>query len=159
MNFQNSVKSGFSNFANFKSRASRSEFWWFALFSQLLQTLIQGVSASIASVASLVLFLPNLSLHVRRLHDTGRSAKWLIWLVASIAGMAVAFLGLLMQTTQTIANLDVGQLFDNGSQFWILVMFVFFISALCSVVVNFVFTLIPSANELNKYGPPPPPTL
>jgi uncharacterized membrane protein YhaH (DUF805 family) len=75
MNFPNAVKSGFRNYANFKGRATRSEFWWFALFSQLLQTLIQGVSASIASIASLVLFLPNLSLHVRRLHDIGRSAK------------------------------------------------------------------------------------
>jgi uncharacterized membrane protein YhaH (DUF805 family) len=157
MNFPNAVKSGFRNYANFKGRATRSEFWWFALFSQLLQTLIQGVSASIASIASLVLFLPNLSLHVRRLHDIGRSAKWIIWLAASIAGMVIAFVGLLMQTTQTIANLDVGQLFDNGSQFWIIVMFVFFISALCSLVVNFVFTLIPSDKEMNKYGPPPPP--
>jgi hypothetical protein len=65
--------------------------------------------------------------------------------------------GCLCKTTQTIANLDVGQLFDNGSQFWIIVMFVFFISALCSLVVNFVFTLIPSDKEMNKYGPPPPP--
>lgn len=159
MNFPTSVKSGFSNYANFKGRASRSEFWWFALFSQLVQTLIQGISAPTASIASLVLFLPNLSLHVRRLHDIGRSAKWLIWLAVSVAGVVIAFVGLLMQTAQSIANLDTKQLFDNGSQVWIFVMFVFFISGLVSAVVNFVFTLIPSNSEMNKYGPPPPPTL
>jgi uncharacterized membrane protein YhaH (DUF805 family) len=159
MNFPTSVKSGFSNYANFKGRASRSEFWWFILFSQLIQTLAQNISSSIASIASLVLFVPNLSMHVRRLHDIGRSSKWLIWLAASVAGMAIALIGLIMQTSQTFADLDTEKLFDNGSQFWILVMVVFLISAIVSAIVNFVFTIIPTDSNLNKYGPPPPPTI
>ena len=159
MNFPTSVKSGFSNYANFKGRASRSEFWWFILFTQLLQMFAQQVSGSTASVASFVLFIPSLSIHVRRLHDSGRSSRWLLWLVASMAGVVLAFVGLLMQSAQTIANLDAEQLFDNGSQFWIFVMFISLISFVIGLVVNFVFLLMPSDSEMNKFGPPPPPTL
>jgi uncharacterized membrane protein YhaH (DUF805 family) len=158
MNFQNSVKSGFSNYANFKGRASRSEFWWFFLFSQLLQTLAQDVPGSVASIASLALLIPSLSVHARRLHDSGRSIRWLLWLIASAVGVAIAFAGLLLQTAQTIANLDAEQLFDNGSQFWIFIMFISVISFLIGFVVNLVFLFMPSDSEMNKYGPPPAPT-
>jgi len=158
MNFPTSVKSGISNFTNFKGRASRSEFWWFFLFSQLIQTFAQQVSVSTATVTWFALLIPGLSVHVRRLHDSGRSLTWLLWLVASLVGVAIAFVGLLMQTTQTISNLDAEKLFDNGSQFWTLAMFVFMISMSFSGIVNFVFLLMPSDSEMNKYGPPPAPT-
>ena len=157
MNFPTSVKSGFSNYANFKGRASRSEFWWFVLFSQLIQTVAQQVTGSTATIAWFALLIPGLSVHVRRLHDSGRSLRWFLWLAASMAGAALAFVGLLMQSAQTIANLDAEQLFDNGSQFWIFVMFISLISLVIGSVVNFVFLLMPSDEEMNKYGPPPPP--
>ena len=158
MNFPTSVKSGFSNYTNFKGRASRSEFWWFVLFSQLLQTVAQQVSGPTGAIAWFALLIPSLSVHVRRLHDSGRSLTWLLWLVASLVGVAIAFAGLLTQTAQTIATLDAEQLFDNGSQFWIFVMFVSFISFAIGSVVNFVFLLMPSDSGMNKYGPPPAPT-
>lgn len=159
MNFPTSVKSGISNFTNFKGRASRSEFWWFFLFSQLIQTVAQQVSVSTATVTWFALLIPGLSVHVRRLHDSGRSLAWLLWLIASLVAFGIAFNRLLAQTGQTIANLDAEKLFDNGSQFWILAMFVFMISMSFSGIVNFVFLLMPSDSEMNKYGPPPPPTI
>jgi len=158
MNFPTSVKSGISNFTNFKGRASRSEFWWFFLFSQLIQTVAQQVSVSTATVTWFALLIPGLSVHVRRLHDSGRSLAWLLWLIASLVGFGIAFNRLLAQTGQTIANLDAEKLFDNGSQFWILAMFVFMISMSFSGIVNFVFLLMPSDSEMNKYGPPPAPS-
>ena len=159
MNFPTSVKSGISNFTNFKGRASRSEFWWFFLFSQLIQTVAQQVSVSTATVTWFALLIPGLSVHVRRLHDSGRSLAWHLWLITSLVGFGIAFNRLLAQTGQTIANLDAEKLFDNGSQFWILAMFVFMISMSFSGIVNFVFLLLPSDSEMNKYGPPPPPTI
>ena len=158
MNFPTAVKSGFSNYANFKGRASRSEFWWFVLFSQLIQTVAQQVSGSTATIAWFALLIPGLSVHVRRLHDSGRSLRWFLWLATSMAGAALAFVGLLLQSAQTIANLDAEQLFDNGSQFWIFVMFISLISLVIGSVVNFVFLVMPSDSEMNKYGPPPAPT-
>ena len=159
MNFPTSVKSGFTNYVNFKGRSSRSEFWWFVLFSQLVQMVAQQVSGSTASIAWFALLIPGLSVHVRRLHDSGRSLRWILWLAASLVGVAIAFVGLIMQTAQTFTNLDAEQLFDNGSQFWIFVMFISLISLVIGSVVNFVFLLMPSDSEMNKYGPPPPPTI
>jgi uncharacterized membrane protein YhaH (DUF805 family) len=158
MNFPTSVKSGFRNYANFKGRASRSEFWWFFLFSQLVQMLAQDIPGSAASITSFALLVPCLSVHARRLHDSGRSSRWLLWLVASMAGVVLAFVGLLMQSAQTFANLDAEQLFDNGSQFWIFVMFISLISLVIGFVVNLVFLLMPSHSEMNKFGPPPAPS-
>ncbi len=159
MNFPTSVKSGISNFTNFKGRASRSEFWWFILFTQLLQTFAQQVSVTTATIAWFALSILRLSVHVRRLHDSGRSSVWLLWLVASFSGFGIALSRLLTQTGQTFANLDAEKLFDNGSEFWILAMSISVISMSFSVIVNFVFLLTPSESEMNQYGPPPPPTI
>ena len=159
MNFPTSVKSGISNFTNFKGRASRSEFWWFFLFSQLIQTFAQQVSVSTATVTWFALLIPGLSVHVRRLHDKGRSLAWLLWLIASLVGFGIAFNRLFAQTGQTIANLDAEKLFDNGSEFWILAMSISVISMSFSGIVNLVFLLMPTESEMNKYGPPPPPTI
>jgi uncharacterized membrane protein YhaH (DUF805 family) len=124
-----------------------------------VRTVAQQVSGSTGAIAWFALLIPGLSVHVRRLHDKGRSLAWLLWLIASLVGFGIAFNRLLAQTGQTIANLDAEKLFDNGSQFWILAMFVFMISLSFSGIVNFVFLLMPSDSEMNKYGPPPPPTL
>ena len=159
MNLPNAVKSGFRNYANFKGRASRSEFWWFILFGQVIQTVSQNISATIASLISLGLIIPNLSVQFRRLHDIGRSAKWMIWPLASLLGAVLAFVGFLMQTAQSISNFDSEKLFDNGMQFSLWLMIAFLVSALIGGVVNLVFTLIPSDVEMNQYGPPPPPAL
>ena len=159
MNFPTAVRSGVSNFVNFKGRASRSEFWWFLLFAQLLQTFAQQVSVATATVTWFALMILSLSVHVRRLHDSGRSLTWLLWLVASLVGFGIVLNRLLTQTAQTFATLDAEKLLDNGSQSWISAMFVFMISLTFSGIANFVFLLMPSDSELNKYGPPPPPTI
>jgi uncharacterized membrane protein YhaH (DUF805 family) len=83
MNFGDAVRSCLQNYATFSGRARRSEFWFFMLFNLLVQvvagvvdSMILGVGA-IGAIATLGLFLPNLAVAVRRLHDTGRSG-WLI---------------------------------------------------------------------------------
>jgi uncharacterized membrane protein YhaH (DUF805 family) len=102
MTFQESIKTCLSKYVTWKGRASRSEFWFFMLFAVLcaivaslvdsiLGTSIKTVnpltgleqSAGYGYVYMLValgLFLPNLSVMVRRLHDTGRSGWW-YWIV------------------------------------------------------------------------------
>ena len=94
ISFEDAIKSGFSNFVNFEGRSSRSEYWWFTLFGIMvgLSTTFLDVklgyfqfdiySEEIPSIfdfgpasliSSAVLFLPILSLSVRRLHDLGYS--------------------------------------------------------------------------------------
>jgi uncharacterized membrane protein YhaH (DUF805 family) len=102
MTFVEAIKTGLSKYVTWKGRASRSEFWFFFLFvlaSVIVASIIDGIlgttfktvnpltgleqSAGYGYVYLLVavaLFLPNLSVMVRRLHDTGRSGWW-YWIV------------------------------------------------------------------------------
>ena len=89
MTFPEAVKSAFKNYAKFDGRATRSEYWWFALFQILLLLipiiLIARVHDSIAGIGGLLYLviglgtlLPGLGLLFRRLHDTDRSAWWIL---------------------------------------------------------------------------------
>ena len=85
MNPIESISSVFRNYVNFSGRAQRSEFWWFTLFSFVLHQLILGIIAAAVEalsilefIFSLAVLLPSLAVTARRLHDTGRSAWWLI---------------------------------------------------------------------------------
>lgn len=96
MDFVTAVKICLSKYATFKGRARRSEFWFFVLFWMLL-----GVAAAIIDTAffgfgprhsgpvgalvALILLLPYLAVHVRRLHDKDYAGWWLLlWLIPVI---------------------------------------------------------------------------
>jgi len=96
--FAGAVKSGLKNYSNFKGTATRAEFWYFYLFGVLLNIVLstfdsfiapQGGSPSMMTSAgplytlvNIALVIPNLSIGIRRFHDAGFSAKWLLlWLL------------------------------------------------------------------------------
>ncbi len=100
MTLPEAVKSAFKNYAKFDGRASRSEYWWFWLFEiivlagSMVLTLGDGIIANIGGliyiVAALGMFLPSLGLLFRRLHDTDRSAWWiLISLIPLVGGIVL----------------------------------------------------------------------
>ena len=83
------------NYANFKGRACRAEFWWTMLFYILVEVALTAAVGFISSfywdiwidptklqiimIALLLPFIvPNISLLVRRLHDTGKTGWWLL---------------------------------------------------------------------------------
>jgi len=73
----------FRKYFDFKSRASRPEFWWFAAFCLLVILIISqeifykySLLSLITLVVSLIIFIPNLSVGVRRLHDINKSGFW-----------------------------------------------------------------------------------
>lgn len=74
MKFATSVITCFSKYVNLQGRASRSEFWWFALFVFLIYLIVIFIDDDVTRqniaqpIASLALFLPSLSVQVRRLH-------------------------------------------------------------------------------------------
>ena len=175
MNFAQAIASGFKNFANFKGVARRSEYWYFALFTFLLGLVLSTVESVIwatpevpfdpsnpmesfqlalaqptylSSLASLILFLPQLSLLVRRLHDAGYSAKWLflylIPVVLTLGSLAFAF--------YAIAGLAPS---ESMMQFAIIlgVVAVFLLSLLAVSIFFLVLTIKPSksAEQGNKY--------
>jgi uncharacterized membrane protein YhaH (DUF805 family) len=70
-------------YADFKGRASRAEFWYLFFFVIIVQVaasflglLLGGLgSMAFSSVVLLLLFVPQLAVAVRRLHDVSRSGK------------------------------------------------------------------------------------
>lgn len=71
------------NYVGFSGRARRQEFWMFALFNLIIAGVLFGIGAAIGSqflygIYALAVFLPGLAVGFRRLHDTGRSAWWLL---------------------------------------------------------------------------------
>ena len=82
MTFGESISVCFKKYVGFDGRAVRSEFWWFALFTFLVSLVLGFVSQSLSSLFSLAVLLPSLAVGARRLHDTDRSAWFLLlWLV------------------------------------------------------------------------------
>jgi uncharacterized membrane protein YhaH (DUF805 family) len=81
------------NYVGFSGRARRKEYWMFALVNVVVLiglAIIDGViNTSIPFVLyELAVILPSLAVGFRRLHDTGRSAWWiLIGLVPLVGGI------------------------------------------------------------------------
>src|SRR5580692_10030293 len=94
MNFVEAIKSGFSNYVTFSGRASRSEYWYWALFAGIgamatfmLDAAIFGYSpgaSPLNGIFSLITCLPSLALAARRLHDSDRTAWWLLLALTGI---------------------------------------------------------------------------
>ena len=79
-------KKGLRNYTNFSGRARRKEYWYFLLvqtglmiIAMILDTIIFDTGVGLFYiVAGLGLFLPNIAVTIRRLHDTNRSGWWIL---------------------------------------------------------------------------------
>jgi DNA-binding CsgD family transcriptional regulator len=89
MTFFESIRTCLTKFAEFNGRASRSEFWWFALFITLVSAALVYVHQNLYYIFQIAVLLPFLAAGSRRLHDIGKSAWWLLFLLAPIAGIVV----------------------------------------------------------------------
>ncbi len=87
---------------DFSGRAGRAEFWLFFLANLgvliVLSVLshVVGLFMVLQFLYGLVTLLPGLAVTVRRLHDTNRSAWWLLlWFVPLIGAVALVLICLL----------------------------------------------------------------
>lgn len=83
MSFTQASRAFFARYFDYSGRSSRSEYWYAVLFLALASAACSIVDAAIgkpvfSALFNLLIFLPNISLTVRRLHDTGRSGWWLL---------------------------------------------------------------------------------
>ena len=84
--FTQAVRLYFQNYANFSGRATKAEYWWAFLFN-LLVNFAASLIQPIGSLVVLALFIPGLSVGVRRLHDTGKSWVYLLMSFIPIVGI------------------------------------------------------------------------
>jgi uncharacterized membrane protein YhaH (DUF805 family) len=99
--FSESVQTCFGKYGTFDGRASRSEFWWFYLANIAVVWIANFVfsvtgymtggqegaillSNLMQFIINLVFFIPFLAASSRRLHDTNRSAWWVLLLITII---------------------------------------------------------------------------
>ncbi|MGJ7442469.1 DUF805 domain-containing protein [Aquipuribacter sp. MA13-6] len=109
MTFTQAVSSVLGQYAGFRGRARRSEFWWWNLFTLLVGLTVAATevalgiggeaSGPVSTLLALVLLLPNLSVSVRRLHDSSRSGWWLLIALVPVAGFVVLLLFFLAPST------------------------------------------------------------
>ena len=102
MNFFEAIQSGFSNYVNFKGRAIRSEHNYWFLFAMLVGGITAMLDFSIGyedfddpspinSLASLILFLPGISVMLRRFHDINKSGWNYFWCFTIIGVIPVIY--------------------------------------------------------------------
>lgn len=101
MSFIEAVRSVLTKYATFSGRARRSEYWWFSVFVNLVSILAMAVDIAngfqvFTLAVALVCVVPGLAVTVRRLHDTDRSAWWLLINLVPLLG-AIALLVFLTQ--------------------------------------------------------------
>lgn len=115
LSFTDAVRQVFNKYATFKGRARRSEYWWFILFYCLVLiaaavldnlfgiTIERTFYGAIYCIAALVLFLPNLTVTVRRLHDINKSGWNILWGFIPLIG-AILLLVWCCQDSKAEAN-------------------------------------------------------
>jgi uncharacterized membrane protein YhaH (DUF805 family) len=167
------VGSVYANMFNFSGRARRAEYWWYALFIFLMSILLQAalvfwlirtVGSDPAAIQSamkhyeddiatwslwfgagyfIFVFIPQLAVTVRRLHDTGRSGWWMFkpFLVSFAIGFVGTFLAVFLGGgTASPAIMLLVATASLGCMIW-------FIVVLC----------LPGIYGNNRFGPDPIP--
>ena len=102
--FFESIRVCFTKYAEFNGRASRAEFWWFALFVTLVASALVYLSQSLSNVFLVAILLPLLAAGSRRLHDSGKSGWWQLFILAPIAGIILLMILWAMPPTEEPAS-------------------------------------------------------
>lgn len=152
MDFGTAIRTCFQKYAVFSGRARRSEYWYFFLFgvlvniaTSIVETVINAATSQqvpIGGLVSLALFLPQLAVNVRRIHDTDRSG----WLVGGFYLYCVAALA---------ACLPFIEMFRTGAiaPIWLFCGLAALIGPYA--IFLFVLTVLPGTHGANRYGPDP----
>ena len=93
-----------------RGRSRRMEYWMFVLFSFLIgiaTTIVDNVlgfgwegTGPLNGLTSLALLIPSFTVAFRRLHDTNRSAWWMLLVFLPIIGWIWAILSLIMNSDE-----------------------------------------------------------
>ncbi|MBS1033778.1 DUF805 domain-containing protein [Gluconobacter cerinus] len=115
MSFTDAVRSCFRRATDFQGRSRRKEYWYFRIVEICWTILVSVISddlkhsgSVIAGLLNLLLILPclymfvvDLSVSVRRLHDTGRSGWWML-LYFTVIGMIPVWIMMCFDTDYRI---------------------------------------------------------
>ena len=110
LNLFNSIGSCFKNFFNFRDRASRSEYWYFQLVFTIVSIPLfiyedssndtHLIYSGISAIIVLLLFVPAISVSVRRLHDIDKSGWFVLISVIPFIGWVILAIMLIGKGTE-----------------------------------------------------------
>lgn len=153
-------------YADFSGRASRREYWMFQLLNMLISYVLRAVLmigqslplqdgtpdvvlvifSGLGLLVTLGLFIPNLAVSVRRLHDIGKSGKLLFLNIIPFALVIPSIIFFYMIVDKTSQNLmPIG----------IIVIGICILSFLALTIMFLVFNCMEGTPGPNKYGPNP----
>lgn len=121
---------------NIKGRADRRAFVTLLVFTFVVSSIASRLSSTLSSILMVLFFIPQLTMNIRRLHDTNTSGKWLI-LPYVLGGLTLASFLLI---------------FFNLPMFIMVILGTSTIISLIYVGIKLLFE--GSDQEENKYGPP-----
>lgn len=157
LGFGEAVKLAMSRLTDIKGRSRRSEYWW-TLLAFLIFYWIVSIIATIvlpyntAQIISSLLTLLILPLTIRRVQDSGQN---MLWPILSFASGIILMLYLVssgfFEMSQSV-NPDIKAIEEKLTS---PVYYVSVVVSLIAGIATFVFTLLDSKPETNKYGDSP----
>lgn len=156
----------------FNGRARRSEYWLFFLFQALVGIafiVISGFSDlkapinAISNLFSLAMFIPNISVGVRRFHDINRTGWWTIFQLVVLVVALILYLSINGATFATAVSeidwqaIEAGDgtaeqfMFERLRPFSLWVILPWWIASL----VTLIFHVMDGTRGSNRFGPDP----
>lgn len=84
------------NCFNVKGRTRMSAYWWYALDVAIIEAVCGGLTAAtggvlgvLLAIVSVLAAIISVTITIRRLHDIGRSAWFLLWFLFPVVGQIV----------------------------------------------------------------------
>lgn len=90
--FAAAIRDFFSRYTDFRGRTVRSGFWWVVLFHSIVAAALSGVERCLPGISflstlyTLAVLCPDIAMCVRRMHDIGKSGKWVLMALIPIVG-------------------------------------------------------------------------
>ncbi|MBS5527753.1 MAG: DUF805 domain-containing protein [Prevotella sp.] len=156
LSFGEAVKKNLSSLTDFKGRSRRSELWWNYLLYIMVgiaANIILGAFPVVLAVAAIVIQIVLLAaVTIRRLHDRGQSGLWVV------AAFIIGIVGQVLIQQSGFYEIA-SSLSPNPEKILEIVsrpeMIATWILSLIVNITIFVFCLLDSKPEANKYGPSP----
>ncbi len=76
-------------YADFEGRTGREAFWMYVLIYWIVLIVASVVNETVSIILSFALFIPNLAITARRLHDVGKSGWWMLVSLIPLIGPVI----------------------------------------------------------------------
>jgi uncharacterized membrane protein YhaH (DUF805 family) len=163
LGFIEAVKLASGRIMDFKGRSRRSEFWWWMLLVIISNWVITSFVSNllVSAIAATIIMFFGLSVTVRRLQDSGKSALWVyisygLGIVSNIlVALSPAMNKLVEEATSGFLNeKSIEKILGNGAGEMLTYSCISILFCIFALIVV-IMCLLDSTPGINKYGNSP----